>query len=398
MGRGPELSAAYSATLTATDGGGISPLLVPLEVSALLDDPFRTRVYGVNAAGLAMGTVLVFDSLTGDPIAKMTIGKRPTDLAVTADGTELLMLNAQDGAISIVRFKVVGMTPIHVVSDPQTPDIYVVSEDDDVTVAGATLVEINTLTEAITRAVKCRPVHTISADGRLAFGEEFIFDTELRDAVLPMPAKTTASTFNSLSEKLAYDAGGRIAFQPFRSSTHVDLPADGAIVLSPRAIERRDALPRRHIVSIWIRPMWRPRIRMLLPMWALCRQPATRYWACCFPAPTTGGSMQRPGPGKTPPRPPSESSFRRRATKSGSAGKARHTTRRGEYVRRETIHRPGIRFIVEFCSELDDNWQEGGTILSIVPIDALWERVSFSDIHVAGPDKARFSRVRVEEK
>lgn len=101
---------SYTGTLTITDGSVSSQLFVratvaSLNVVALLDDPTRSRTYGVQQDGVNYGSILIFDPLTLNPIANVTVGKKPADLAVSADGNELLVLCSADKSIVAVDLR-----------------------------------------------------------------------------------------------------------------------------------------------------------------------------------------------------------------------------------------------------------------------------------------------------
>ena len=55
-------------------------------------------------------------------------------------------------------------------------------------------------------------IHSTSADGRLAFGASQAFDVARRAPLLPLPASTTASTFNDASQKLVIQSGAGIGY------------------------------------------------------------------------------------------------------------------------------------------------------------------------------------------
>jgi hypothetical protein len=61
-------AASYSATITLTHGTDSQTLLVSatgaaLSVFKLIDDPFRSRVYGLSQQGLNLGSVVVLDPI-----------------------------------------------------------------------------------------------------------------------------------------------------------------------------------------------------------------------------------------------------------------------------------------------------------------------------------------------
>jgi hypothetical protein len=64
-----------------------------------------------------------------------------------------------------------------------------------------------------------------------------------------------------------------------------------------------------------------------------------------------------------------------------------------EFVRRNYTYNPGVIYTVEFSDDCQ-MWIPGGTAISIVPINPLWERVCVAD-NKTGP--RRFVRVRISE-
>jgi hypothetical protein len=100
-------NASSTATITATHGSDTATLYVtaavsPLNIFKLLDDPGRSRTYGLQTPGIAPGAVLILDPVLGTRVGCVTVGRRPTGMAVSADGTELLVLNIMDESVSVV--------------------------------------------------------------------------------------------------------------------------------------------------------------------------------------------------------------------------------------------------------------------------------------------------------
>jgi hypothetical protein len=102
------VSATNSATVTVANSVvsktlQITAAAAPLSVAALLDDPTRSRMYGVQQNGESIGAVVVFDPLTAAPVASISVGNQPADLAINPDGTELAVIcSAAPAAIWII--------------------------------------------------------------------------------------------------------------------------------------------------------------------------------------------------------------------------------------------------------------------------------------------------------
>jgi hypothetical protein len=102
------VSASNSATVTVTNSTvsrslQITAAAAPLSLATLLDDPTRSRMYGVQQNGEATGAVVVFDPLTATPVASISVGNHPADLAINPDGTELAVIcSAAPAAIWII--------------------------------------------------------------------------------------------------------------------------------------------------------------------------------------------------------------------------------------------------------------------------------------------------------
>ena len=109
------INLSHTATLTARQGTNnsiffVNGTLIPLQVIKLVDDPVRSRVYGIHLNGLEKGNVLVIDPLSGNSIGSITVGRKPTDLAVSRDGRELFVLNTVDKTISVLDLQTLRTT------------------------------------------------------------------------------------------------------------------------------------------------------------------------------------------------------------------------------------------------------------------------------------------------
>ena len=91
------VAASYTATITVSDGATSEQFSVKagvsaLNVVALVDDPVRSRTYAIHQNAQNLGALIMFDPIQGTCVGSLTVGKKPTDLAVKADGTELLVI------------------------------------------------------------------------------------------------------------------------------------------------------------------------------------------------------------------------------------------------------------------------------------------------------------------
>jgi len=101
-----------TATITATNSTASDIFFVrantsPLNITKLLDDPFRSRMYGIQQNGVNEGCVVVLNPVSGEQIGCISAGKKPSDLAISNDGTELFVINSVDETISV--FELSGM-------------------------------------------------------------------------------------------------------------------------------------------------------------------------------------------------------------------------------------------------------------------------------------------------
>jgi hypothetical protein len=101
------INQSYTATISASLGGQTNTLFVrafisPLNIFKLKDDPLRSRTYGIQQNNLALGSVVVLDPVTTNYIGSVTVGRKPSDLAESADGRELFVINCVDATISVI--------------------------------------------------------------------------------------------------------------------------------------------------------------------------------------------------------------------------------------------------------------------------------------------------------
>ncbi|MBC8009365.1 MAG: hypothetical protein H7067_04625, partial [Burkholderiales bacterium] len=117
---GSLLNASSTATLTVANSGlsrtlTVTATLAPLNILTLQDDPARSRMYGLHQNGAGQGCVVIINPLTGQTIGTISVGNKPADLAVRADGQELLVLctGSQDiHVINTATLTVTGKIPL----------------------------------------------------------------------------------------------------------------------------------------------------------------------------------------------------------------------------------------------------------------------------------------------
>jgi len=111
----PESVGASSAEIALTAGGSrqvieVNFLVTPLNITQLLPDPLRPRLYAINQSGKERGSVLVIDTATQDVIKNIPVGLEPTDLSLTEDSAELLVMNTSDPSIQRIDLSTLEIT------------------------------------------------------------------------------------------------------------------------------------------------------------------------------------------------------------------------------------------------------------------------------------------------
>ena len=106
----PDSVGNSSAEISLTSGGTkqtiqLEFLLAPLSISHLLPDPLRPRLYAINQNDKEQGSVLVIDTLTHAVLRNIPVGLEPTDLALTEDSAELLVMNTSDPSIHRINLE-----------------------------------------------------------------------------------------------------------------------------------------------------------------------------------------------------------------------------------------------------------------------------------------------------
>ena len=100
-------ASTYQAKITINGLGASDSLLVevtlaPLHPVALRDDPGRGRMYALHQNGPQLGALVTFDPSSLAPLAQVTVGRGPTDFAVSPDGGEVLVMCAGAPGISAI--------------------------------------------------------------------------------------------------------------------------------------------------------------------------------------------------------------------------------------------------------------------------------------------------------
>jgi hypothetical protein len=104
---GALVNQTYTATITAKHGGNTVTFFVKatvslMNVSKLVADPLRARVYGLHQSGTAAGAVIVYDPFQETLVGSISAGRKPTDLAISNDGSELFVINSVDRSITVI--------------------------------------------------------------------------------------------------------------------------------------------------------------------------------------------------------------------------------------------------------------------------------------------------------
>ncbi len=102
-----DLIASYTATISVDDGETVTELFIhanvrPLDIYRLLDDPLRSKTYGIQRDGIYNGSIIAFDPIQESLISCITVGESPTDFVINDDSTELLVINSVGKTIDII--------------------------------------------------------------------------------------------------------------------------------------------------------------------------------------------------------------------------------------------------------------------------------------------------------
>ncbi len=94
--------------------------VAPVNIVKLIDDPVRSRVYGVHQNGRELGALVVFDPLAGTYLGALTLGKMPFGAAVRSNGSELIALCSASKtivAVDLATLKVTDSIPLTTYDD-----------------------------------------------------------------------------------------------------------------------------------------------------------------------------------------------------------------------------------------------------------------------------------------
>jgi len=102
-----DLIASYTATISVDDGEKITELFIhantsPLDIYRLLDDPLRSKTYGIQRDGIYNGSVIAFDPVQDSPMSCLTVGESPTDFVINDDSSELFVINSVGETIDVI--------------------------------------------------------------------------------------------------------------------------------------------------------------------------------------------------------------------------------------------------------------------------------------------------------
>lgn len=101
------LFASYTSTITVSDGVKdteiyISSNVSPLDIYRLVDDPLRSKTYGIHRNGIKEGSLVAYDPVNAEMLSCLTLGKGPTDFVINNNSTELLVINSVSKSISVI--------------------------------------------------------------------------------------------------------------------------------------------------------------------------------------------------------------------------------------------------------------------------------------------------------
>lgn len=80
----------------------VKATVAPLNVVSLVDDPIRSRTYGIHQNGTNQGALIVIDPIDEAKVGSVSLGRKPTDLAVSKTGDELVVICTVDKTLTFV--------------------------------------------------------------------------------------------------------------------------------------------------------------------------------------------------------------------------------------------------------------------------------------------------------
>ncbi|HSH92961.1 MAG TPA: hypothetical protein VK968_02370, partial [Roseimicrobium sp.] len=109
------LDSSPVATITLSNGTHSAQLTVSgyvstLNVTQLLDDPVRSRTYALHQNWTRFGALLIFDPMQETCLGSITLGKKPTDLAISSSGDELLAICSVSQRIYALNLQTLRIT------------------------------------------------------------------------------------------------------------------------------------------------------------------------------------------------------------------------------------------------------------------------------------------------
>lgn len=101
------LLASYTAIITVDDGDNVTELSInasvsPLDIYRLLDDPLRSKAYGIQRNGIDNGSIVTFDPVDNMALSCLTVGEGPTDFVINDDSSELFVINSVEETINVI--------------------------------------------------------------------------------------------------------------------------------------------------------------------------------------------------------------------------------------------------------------------------------------------------------
>lgn len=101
------LIASYTATITVDDGENEEELFIHvnvprLNIYRLVDDPIRSKTYGIQRDGIYNGSIVAFDPINESYISCITVGESPTDFVINEESSELFVINSVSKDIDVI--------------------------------------------------------------------------------------------------------------------------------------------------------------------------------------------------------------------------------------------------------------------------------------------------------